>query len=381
MKTPTKFIVRAPSNIALMKYMGKKQTTGNIPDNPSLSMTLDSLCTYLNIELQEDSHGLFRIRSGFDESKNVDHSRLQIPELKGAGIEKMEKHWKRTTDAAPSILKEAGLEVRAQGPASATIQTANTFPMGSGIASSASSFAAMTLAGLVACAADPDKLREIWNGNSQTDSQVNSQARTAQTAMKRACARISRQGSGSSCRSFEGPFVEWSEENAQAVQTAMPEMAHFVVVVSRTEKKISSSQAHQLVKTSPLWNGRVERVTERFHHLKAALAVGDISEVSRLSWTEMWEMHSLFHTATPAFTYWEPGTIHALRSFAEDVLSDNPPIITLDAGPNVHVLVPQTERAHWLKVLTERFGSEALLSDGQGRGAEILNAQKLLGPG
>jgi diphosphomevalonate decarboxylase len=365
----TKLIVRAPSNIALMKYMGKKETVGNIPDNPSLSMTLSALCTYVNVELQDGSAGQFRVRSGFDDSKGIDHSRLQIPELKGTGIEKMERHWKRTTDAAPTILKEAGLEVRAQGPASATVQTANTFPMGSGIASSASSFAAMTLAGLVACAADPDKLKDLWNGNSQTDAR----AKAAQIAMKRACARISRQGSGSSCRSFEGPFVEWSGENAQVVQTAMPEMAHFVVVVSRTEKKVSSSQAHQMVKTSPLWNGRVERVTDRFHHLKAALAVGDITEVSRLSWTEMWEMHSLFHTANPAFTYWEPGTIHALRSFAEDILSDNPPIITLDAGPNVHVLVPQAERTRWLKTLTERFGSEALLSDSQGYGAEILN--------
>jgi diphosphomevalonate decarboxylase len=358
-----KILVRAPSNIALMKYMGKKETIGNIPDNPSLSMTLNSLCTYVSLDLQENATSPFRIRPGFDDSaKGIDFTKLQIPELKGAGIEKMERHWKRITDVAPSILKEAGLDVRPNGPASATVQTANTFPMGSGIASSASSFAAMTLAGLVASAADPGKLQKIWRENLQ-----------ASTAMRRACARISRQGSGSSCRSFEGPFVEWNDENANAVQTAMPEMSHFVVVVSSTEKKISSSQAHQLVKTSALWNGRVDRVTERFHALKIALAVGDIAEVSRLSWTEMWEMHSLFHTATPAFSYWEPGTIHALRSFAEDVLSDNPPIVTLDAGPNVHVLVPKSEREHWLDILTERFGADALLSDGQGAGAEILS--------
>ena len=102
-------------------------------------------------------------------------------------------------------------------------------------------------------------------------------------------------------------------------------------------------------------------MTERFRALKAALAVGDTLEVSRLSWTEMWEMHSLFHTANPAFSYWEPGTIHALRSFSEDVLSENPPIVTLDAGPNVHVLVPKSERARWLTTLTERFGADGQL--------------------
>ena len=217
-----KLVVRAPSNIALTKYMGKRETAGNIPDNPSLSMTLNALCTYVNIDLQENSYGQFRVRAGFDETKGIDHSHLQIPELKGAGIEKMERHWKRTTDVAPSILREAGLDVRPEGPASATVQTANTFPMGSGIASSASSFAALTLAGLTACAADPIKLKEFWNETSSKDAAARTAARIA---MKRACARISRQGSGSSCRSFEGPFVEWSEENAQAVQTAMPEMS------------------------------------------------------------------------------------------------------------------------------------------------------------
>ena len=74
-----------------------------------------------------------------------------------------------------------------------------------------------------------------------------------------------------------------------------------------------------------------------FSRIEGRASIGDIAEVSRLSWTEMWEMHSLFHTASPAFSYWEPGTIHALRTFAEDVLSDHPPIVTLDAGPNVHI--------------------------------------------
>jgi diphosphomevalonate decarboxylase len=116
----------------------------------------------------------------------------------------------------------------------------------------------------------------------------------------------------------------------------------------------------------------VERVTKRFEQMKSALRAGDMAMVARLSWNEMWEMHSLFHTAAEPFSYWEPGTIHALHSFAEDLKSEKPPIVTLDAGPNVHVLVDRAERGKWDKILSERFGSENLLRDSQGYGAEIL---------
>jgi diphosphomevalonate decarboxylase len=355
-------LVRAPSNIALIKYMGKTDVEKNLPDNSSLSMTLDRLSTYMKIDFIGGAAGEFKLRSGFDPLP-AGVSAPYIPEIKGAGLEKMLKHWKRITDAMPGFLEAAGLRARVEGPHAVTLQTLNTFPMGSGIASSASSFAALTLAGLMASVheQDAEKLRTLWKENS---------ARAI--ALKRQCAKISRQGSGSSCRSFEGPWVEWSNEDALAFETAMPEMAHFVVVLSKTEKQVSSSQAHQRVKTSPQWAGRVARVNQRFDQMKAAMTEGNVAKVARLAWTEMWEMHNLFHTAAEPFSYWLPGTINALHTFADDILSSHPPIVTLDAGPNLHVLVPKADRVKWLKTLQERFGPETLLSDEQGSGAEIL---------
>jgi diphosphomevalonate decarboxylase len=357
------FLVRAPSNIALIKYMGKTDSTLNLPENSSLSMTLDSLSTYMSAKVV-DGAGDLRVKTGFDEQiGGVSSSHLQVPELKGAGLEKMSRHWKRVNDAASNLLGEVGFRARPDGPSSVMLQTANTFPMGSGIASSASSFAALTLVGLIAntSEAEREKLRMLWRENTPEV-----------TRLKRQCAKISRQGSGSSCRSFEGPWVEWSEESASAFATKMPEMAHFVVVISRTEKLVSSSQAHLKVKTSSQWPGRVERVTRRFAQMKKSMEEGRVAEVARFSWNEMWEMHNLFHTASEPFTYWQPGTLNALHSFSDDMKSDSPPIVTLDAGPNVHVLVPQTEGGRWKEILSQRFGAENILSDHQGKGAEIL---------
>jgi diphosphomevalonate decarboxylase len=145
-----------------------------------------------------------------------------------------------------------------------------------------------------------------------------------------------------------------------------------VVVLSKKEKLVSSSHAHRQVKSSPQWATRVASVNQRFGLMKAAMLEGNVSKVARFSWTEMWEMHNLFHTASEPFTYWLPGTINALHTFADDMLGANPPIVTLDAGPNLHVLVPKAERAKWEKILSDRFGDEALLKDMQGSGAELL---------
>jgi mevalonate pyrophosphate decarboxylase len=86
----------------------------------------------------------------------------------------------------------------------------------------------------------------------------------------------------------------------------------------------------------------------------------------------MWEMHSLFHTSEEPFTYWNPQTIEGLHFLAEFLKSPTPPIVTLDAGPNVHVLVAEGDRSVWRERLTTQFGKDRILEDGQGPGAEVL---------
>lgn len=360
-----KRLVRAPSNIALIKYMGKTDAGANLPENSSLSMTLDALSTWVAFERTPSAKGssggssqillLPELPAGI---AGIASGVLRLPHLSAAGRAKVIRHVERVKTAASEILPAFGL--RAHTEFDLVLRSANTFPEASGIASSASSFAAITLATALACAADTEAFERAWS---------------TQVELKRAFARVSRQGSGSSCRSFEGPWVLWEGEGAHAVEATLPELSHFVILISEETKTVSSSEAHLRVKTSPLWSGRPERVERRLEKLRAALSQGDLATIARLSWTEAWEMHSLFHTSEEPFSYWKAGTIDALHWFAPMILTQPiPPIVTLDAGPNIHVIVPRTEADAWRANLHGRFGVSALLEDRPGSGAQVVSS-------
>lgn len=346
-----KIRVSAPSNIALIKYMGKQDPTRNIPENPSLSMTLNRLCTYLEVEVITNGQAQFRLDPS---APTVPAGTKTYPvSFNEKAIAKFEKHFRRVQ----SSMSELGASRSDQ--ASVVVRSVNTFPAGSGIASSASSFAALTLGAFLGNVQDPKSAMELLSSEKGI-------------SLRRKLARISREGSGSSCRSFEGPFVQWENEDASLCRSKFPEIAHFVLVVSAGEKKVSSSEAHLRVKTSPLWNGRVARAKERFEATRDAIEKGEFARVSKLAWDETWEMHSLFHTSEDPFTYWNGQTVQALEFFSEFMKAATPPIVTLDAGPNIHVLVPSADRAVWRDRLVSRFGKELLLEDSEGRGAQIL---------
>ncbi len=353
-----RFGAQAPSNIALIKYMGKKAGTANIPENGSLSMTLNDLCTYAEIELLPSTTGADSFQ-WIAELPRLQSLKIElkpsVPTLKGEGLEKVIRHLKRVREESVALFKEFGLETRSES-LNFTLRTANTFPQGSGIASSASAFAAITLSAAMACAKDPAKFEKTYESD---------------MGFRRRLARISRAGSGSSCRSFEGPWVQWQEEETIAVSSPAKDLSHFVLVVSETEKRVSSSQAHLRIKTSPLWSGRVERVEERLVMLREALERGDLRAVSKLAWSEAWEMHSLFHTAEEPFSYWEAQTMEALQFLTPDVTTETPPIVTLDAGPNLHIIVESKHADQWRKRLQERFPQTRLLEDRPGQGARV----------
>jgi diphosphomevalonate decarboxylase len=356
-----RFGAQAPSNIALIKYMGKKPGTENIPENGSLSMTLSHLCTYAEMTLEPSKEDAFHWKPELPEIESTGSSlKPTIPSLKGEGLEKVIKHLKRVRDALPGFFQEFGLETRSE-KFTFTLKTANTFPQGSGIASSASAFAAITLAAAAACAKDSEKFEKIYRDN---------------RIFRRQLAKISRAGSGSSCRSFEGPFVEWNDEDTVQVKTPSLELSHFVIVVSETEKRVSSSQAHARIKTSPLWEGRVKRVEERLASLRGALEKGDLRSVSKIAWNEAWDMHSLFHTAEEPFSYWEGQTMEGLQFLTPFMSGENPPIVTLDAGPNIHLIVETRFADEWRARIRERFPHVRLLEDRPGQGAQVWSIEK-----
>lgn len=281
----------APSNIALIKYMGKIEGTGNRPANASLSYSLEHLRTWVTLESLAEGQP--------DDWAPLERAGLGAPELSATGREKFLKHFARVKQA-----------LGIQG--TYLIRSANNFPADCGLASSASSFAALTLA-TAKLASREVEMSEL--------------------------SKLSRQGSGSSCRSLYSPWAVWENEGAEEIKLPVGEILHVAVIVSAGVKEVSSSQAHVRVTTSPKFEGRVERAHDRMRGLISALKESDWKSAYQLCWDEFADMHELFETSQPPFGY--------RRSESKDVVDaakhiwsfkGDGPLVTMDAGPNVHLL-------------------------------------------
>lgn len=295
--------VSAPSNIALIKYMGKTSTTGNLPSNASFSYTLEHLRSHLVIE----------------EAKVDDWAALPgyMPiELSEVGRTKFMNHF--------SKLKNVW---EIQG--NFRILSANDFPSDCGLASSASSFAALTLGAYELARSQRPEFQ----------------------LSPRELSKWSRQGSGSSCRSFFSPWAAWQDDGAEELPLDL-KLDHAVVIVEGAVKSVSSSQAHVRVASSLLFNGRTERAQKRMHDLIGALKNNQWREAYELCWAEFWDMHALFETSQPSFGYMQPASLMVLEKL-RDVWREtgDGPLVTMDAGPNIHVLLRPDQRAaadRWL---------------------------------
>lgn len=288
--------VSAPSNIALIKYMGKIEGSGNKPTNGSLSYTLENLRTYVR---------LTEVEGAQDQWKPLVREDLQKIELSEKGQQRFIKHLQNLKDKWG--VKQSFL-----------IESANNFPSDCGLASSASSFAALTLAAA-----------EMFQ-------QINPQPWGTD---KKYLSELSRQGSGSSCRSLFTPWALWQHEYAEPMAFEVKNLHHMVVIVEDSKKEVSSSEAHKLVTTSPRFTGRPERAELRLKDLSMALQFNDWHIARQIVWDEFIDMHRLFETSTPSFTYMNDGS----KKVLEDCQAfwnkwQDGPLVTMDAGANVHLL-------------------------------------------
>lgn len=293
-----KVTAEAPSNIALIKYMGKTQDQINMASNPSISYTLPHLKTKVTLEVSETINAYWQ----------PDETMAYHLGLSEAGKNKFLAHWDRCHQRmAPGFQKGV------------IISSGNNFPSDCGLASSASSFAALTLS----CHQlffEMGLLEKEW------------------TALD--LAQLSREGSGSSCRSFFQPWTYWSGSVVQPLDTVWTELLHSAVVVDHGKKKVSSSDAHQRITSSSLFAGRLERTQTRSEKLQRLLKQKDSwSSMYELVWSEFWDMHALFETSAPPFYYMTPKSLLALRFLQNDwEKRGDGPLITMDAGPNIHLL-------------------------------------------
>ena len=294
-----------PSNIALIKYMGKKDYEKNIPTNASISWTLEYLVsTVVLVEAESDSWTPLPSDFPF--------------QLTASGKVKFLNHLNRIKDV---------FEIQQNFQ----VQSANNFPADCGIASSASSFAALT----AVCVKAFSEL-------------------TGRTLAVEEVAQLSARGSGSSCRSFMGGLVEWNDHGIQNVESDLKGLLHMVVIVGDGAKKVSSSEAHKRVATSSLFPTRVERSNQRMEHLKQQIQPLDWKALYENVWAEFWDMHALFETCTEPFGYFLPGSTEVLnnaRLFWKE--NGDGPVVTMDAGPNIHLLWRMDQKKLALKFYSE----------------------------
>lgn len=281
----------ANANIAFIKYWGNRDQFLRLPLNDSLSMNLDALTAETTVEFQD----------GLDEDDIV----LGEEHPDAASHERIIRHLDRVRSAAQISLR-------------ARVVSRLNFPMGTGLASSAAGFAALTLAATAAAGLEWDE---------------------------RALSVLARQGSGSACRSIPGGFVEWIASMSSVTsfaRTIVPadywDLRDIVAVVTEEPKRVGSSDGHLAAPTSPFLGERLNRLPGRFHRAKRAILSRELHALGPDMEAEAVELHFIAMTSRPALYYWSPEmvrVIEAARRWREQGL---PVYFTLDAGPNVHLI-------------------------------------------
>ena len=282
----------APSNIALIKYMGKLNPELNIPINSSLSYTLTNLQTEVRLSISEHNKDLWQ---------PLGTKQLSLSE---AAKLRFLKHLKFIKDLYK--INECFL-----------VESNNNFPHSAGLASSASSFAALTKATFLAI----QDLKKIEAPN------INEQA------------NLSRQGSGSSCRSFFEPWALWEHDRVTNLDLPYKNLIHKVIIVNSKEKTISSGLAHSIIKSSPHYKTRPLEAQKNLQNLLESFAKRDWEASYKICWREFEALHQLFETSEPYFSYKTQATNIVLALLEEfwQTKKDGP-IVTMDAGPNIHLL-------------------------------------------
>jgi diphosphomevalonate decarboxylase len=304
-----------PANIALIKYMGKQDARQNIPANASLSYTLNHLRTKVKIYASQSKEDCWQ---------PLDDGEYQPTTLKAKEIERYLAHLNRIKHALGCDLHFL-------------VQSANNFPKSCGLASSAASFAALSVAAVQAI--------QVLMPEKQLS--------------QRKIMELSRQGSGSSCRSFLQPWAMWKGEEVTAVDVAYQDLKHVAILSTDAEKTVSSTEAHRNIAHSLLFKHRPQRAELRLESLLEAFKQHDWHRAYIVCWQEFWDMHALFATADPPFHYFNGQTLEHLNALQEFWQRwDDGPLVTMDAGPQIHLLF-RSEQTTIMQEILEYFNTRA----------------------
>lgn len=316
-----KFTWASPSNIALVKYWGKKKD--QIPENPSISFTLETCKTITTLSFSKR-----KLSSNFSFDIFLDN------EQKDAFKPKIETFFKRIEEYLP-FLKDYHF----------IIETTNTFPHSSGIASSASGMSALAM-----CLMSIEK-----------------QLKTGMTThyFNQKASFLARLGSGSACRSVEGDLIVWGEHDMidgssnlfgikypYEVHPVFKNYQDTILLVDKGEKQVSSTVGHDLMHGHAFANQRFKQANDNMAKLIQVLKYGDVEAFIEIIESEALSLHAMMMTSIPYFILMKPNTLEIINKiwlFREN--TGLPISFTLDAGANVHVLYPEKDMEQILEFI------------------------------
>ena len=314
----------AQPNIALIKYWGKRDTERNLPAVGSISITLRELYTRMDVE--------------FDAGAVADS--LQV---NGA------------PDATMLPRLSACLDrVAGSDRLRARIKSESNFPIAAGLASSASAFAALTVAG----------------------------AHAAQTDLSIATlASLAGQASGSAARSLLGGFVELENQGDDIAVSALCEPAEWPldVVVAITEtgpKAVGSTEAMEISRhTSPFYQSWLEQQPHDLDIARDAIARRDFGRLAAIAEHNCLKMHSIMWASRPPLVYWSAATMRCLQTVRKLQGSGADVFFTIDAGPQVKAVCPPEHTQAVAAALRDTPGVVDIMISGLGSGARLENAR------
>ncbi len=281
----------ARANIAFIKYWGDLDPCWRVPANGSISMNLAGLST--------------RTRVTFDPLLGRDTLLLDGEPASAAALERVSAFLDR-------VRQLAGRQDFA------AVESANNFPMGAGLASSAAAFAALSLAASAAA------------GLSLAEKDLS---------------RLARAGSGSACRSVPGGFVEWQagagDEDSYAYSIAPAghwDLVDCVAVISQEHKRVGSTEGHALAASSPIQAARVADAPRRLNMCRAAICERNFAAFAEVVEQDCNLMHAVMMTSSSRLIYWQPATLAVMAAVQSWRQAGLEVCYTIDAGPNVHVL-------------------------------------------
>jgi diphosphomevalonate decarboxylase len=315
----------ACANIAFVKYWGHADSTQRLPANPSISLNLDCLNTTTTVALDKEAVQDTLIINGTPAGP--------------AARERASRHLDRLRALAGTL-------------SCMRVVSRNNFPTGAGMASSASAFAALTVAAAAALDLALDE---------------------------RTLSSIARLGSGSACRSIPTGFVEWTleagEQDSYAHSIAPRDhwrLCDCIAVVNTEHKHVGSIQGHEAAPSSLLHQARVEQAPARVETCRQAILDRDLEALGREMEEDAVAMHAVAMTARPPVYYWTPDTLRIIRAVVEWRAQGLPVYYTIDAGPNVHCMCEQGHRETVEQRLRSLPGVTQVLVACPGREAHLV---------